>query len=120
MSRPNRPTFLGTLVSRRAFAKNLAIAAGTAALLPTRHPQAAAPSPLPHLDVKDPAAVALGYVEDAAKVDTKKYPSFVKGSTCENCSQLQGTAGAAYRPCELFPGKLVSAAGWCSGWVAEI
>jgi hypothetical protein len=113
----NRPTLLDTIVRRRSLVKNLAIAAGAAALLPVRQPRAAAPA---HLDVKDPAAMALGYVENAAHIDLKKYPSYVKGSTCENCSQLQGAAGAAYRPCELFPGKVVAAAGWCSGWVAEL
>ena len=116
----SRRTLLDVIVSRRVFAKKLAIAAGTAALLPIREPRAAAPSQPPHLDVKDPAAVALGYVEDASKVNVKKFPEFAKGSTCENCSKLQGTAGAAYRPCDLFPGKLVSVAGWCSGWAAEL
>jgi hypothetical protein len=116
----NRPTLLETVVRRRALLKNLAIAAGSAALLPLRQPRAAAPTRLAHLDVKDPAAMAVGYVENAAQVDVKKYHSYVKGSTCENCSLLQGTAGAAYRPCELFPGKVVAVGGWCSGWVAEI
>jgi hypothetical protein len=50
----------------------------------------------------------------------KKYPSYVKGSTCENCLLLQGASGAIYRPCNLFPGKVVSVRGWCSGWAAEI
>jgi High potential iron-sulfur protein len=117
----SRPTLLEAQVSRREFARNLAIAAGTVVLLPVREPRAAAaPSQPAHLDVKDPAAVALGYTEDASKVNIKKYPSYVKGSTCENCSQLQGTAGAAYRPCGLFPGKVVAVAGWCSGWAVEL
>lgn len=116
----NRPIPLDTIVRRRALLKSLAIAAGTAALLPVRRPRAAEPAHLAHLDVKDPAAKAVGYVENASQVDIKKYPSYVKGSTCENCSLLQGAAGAAYRPCELFPGKVVSARGWCSGWAAEI
>jgi hypothetical protein len=64
--------------------------------------------------------VAVGYVENASRVDPKKYPDYVRGSNCENCLQLQGTAGTAYRPCSLFPAKLVAAAGWCSAWTAEI
>jgi hypothetical protein len=72
------------------------------------------------LNVKDPAAAALGYVENAAQVDLKKYPAYVKGSNCENCLQLQGKAGDTYRPCGLFPGKLVAVSGWCSGWAAEM
>jgi hypothetical protein len=103
-------------VNRRSVVKNLALAAGAAALLPAT----LRANELPHLDPKDPAAVALGYVENAAQADVKKYPAYQKGSSCENCSQLQGTPGALYRPCELFPAKAVAAAGWCSGWSPEI
>ena len=72
------------------------------------------------LDVKDPAAVALGYVENASQVDAKKFPTYVKGSNCDNCLQLQGKAGDSFRPCSLFQGKLVAVSGWCSGWTAEM
>ena len=72
------------------------------------------------LDVKDPAATAVGYVENAAQVDVKKFPAYVKGNNCENCLQLQGKAGSDYRPCSLFPEKLVAINGWCSGWTAEM
>jgi hypothetical protein len=105
------------MFSRREALRGLAIAAGVVAALPCRQALSAA---APHLDVKDPAAVAVGYVESAATVDPKKYPSYSQGSNCENCLQLQGAAGAGYRPCTLFPGKLVAAAGWCSAWAAEI
>jgi High potential iron-sulfur protein len=105
-------------LTRRRLIKHLALAAGTAAMLPAL--RVAAAGSAPHLDVKDPAAVALGYTEKAALVDAKKFPSYDKGSSCENCAQLQGTAGASYRPCTLFPGKLVAVAGWCSGWAPEI
>jgi hypothetical protein len=111
---PSRPSDLR--VTRRSLVKNLGVAAVVTAVLP-RHLQAAE---APHLDVKDPAAVAVGYVENASQVDTKKYPAYNQGSTCENCLLLQGAAGAHYRPCSLFPGKLVSVDGWCSGWTAEI
>ena len=72
------------------------------------------------LDANDPAALALGYVENAAAVDAKKYPAFVPGSNCDNCLRLEGTPGSDYRPCSLFPGKLVSVRGWCSEWTPEI
>jgi hypothetical protein len=104
-------------LTRRAVIENLAVAAGVAAILRSPNSRAA---DAPRLDVKDPAAVALGYVENASQVDPKKYPSYVKGSSCENCAQLQGAAGPNYRPCDLFTGKLVSVSGWCSGWAAEI
>jgi hypothetical protein len=106
----------GSTVNRRSLLKSLAAAAATAAIFRGGTSSAAE---LPHLDVKDPAGAALGYVENASRVDAKKYPTYVKGSRCDNCLLLQGSSGA-YRPCNLFPGKLVSAAGWCSGWTAEI
>ncbi len=114
------------MVSRRQALRGLAAAAGIAAALSQRASRAQTPGAAargaqsPHLDVKDPSAIAVGYVEDAAKVDAKKYPSYSQGSSCENCLQLQGTAGAAYRPCTLFPDKLVATAGWCSAWTAEM
>lgn len=106
----------GNAVNRRSLLKSVSAAAAAAAFFRSGGSRAAE---LPHLDVKDPSAVALGYVENATQVDAKKYPTFVKGSRCDNCLLLQGSSGA-YRPCNLFPGKLVSAAGWCSGWTAEI
>ena len=105
-----------TPVSRREVLRKLGSAASLAAL-PATHAFAADP---PHLGVKEPAAMAVGYVENASQVDPKKHPDFVRGSSCENCLQLQGAAGSAYRPCTLFPGKLVATAGWCSAWAAEI
>ncbi len=105
-------------LSRRSVLKNLSLAAG-AAVTAIRSARSE-PAELPRLDVKDPAAAALGYVEYFAQVDTKKYPEYVMGSTCENCLQLQGTAGNNYRPCSLFPGKLVSVSGWCKGWTPEM
>jgi hypothetical protein len=102
-------------VSRRGLVKALSLGMAAASL--GARQALAGPQ---KLDTKDPAAVALGYVESAAQVDVKKYPAFVKGSSCENCLQLQGKAGSDYRPCSLFPGKLVAVSGWCSGWAAEM
>ena len=104
-------------ISRRALLETLALGTTAAALAPYRSRSAAA---LQNLDPKSPSAVDKGYVEDAARVDLKKFPSYVKGSNCENCLLLQGSAGDAYRPCTLFPGKLVSIKGWCSAWTAEM
>lgn len=105
-----------SLSSRRSLVKTLAAGAVVAAL-PLRPARSA---DTPHLDVHDPSAVALGYVENAAEIDPKKFPRYVAGSTCDNCLQLQGKPGNNYRPCNLFPGKLVAVGGWCSGWTAEI
>jgi len=102
--------------SRRTLLKTLALGtAGTA--MASRKTFGTAPQ---KLDVRDPAAMAVGYVEDANQVDTKKYRAFVKGANCENCLQLQGSAGSNYRPCSIFNGKLVAINGWCSKWTAEM
>jgi hypothetical protein len=113
----SRSILLGTVITRRSLVKNLGVAAAVTAVLPPRMSQAAEP---PHLDVKDPAAIALGYVENASQIDLKKHPAYIKGTNCENCLLLQGSTGSHYRPCNLFPGKVVAASGWCSGWTAEM
>lgn len=73
----------------------------------------------PHLDEKDPVAVAMGYVHDAKKVDAAKNPTYKPGNTCANCLQLTGKEGDEWRPCNIFPGKTVNAKGWCKVWVAK-
>ena len=103
--------------SRRALVKTLAWGAAASLTLKGRGSGGAE---LERLDESDPKARALGYVQDAKAVDTKKYPAFAPGSNCENCLQLQGAPGNSLRPCELFPGKLVAAGGWCTGWSPEI
>jgi High potential iron-sulfur protein len=103
------------ILSRRAVVKSLALGAAAAAVSPSRGAEVGQ-----KVDIHDPAAVALGYVENASQVDAKKFPGFVPGSNCENCLQLQGKPGNDYRPCSLFSGKLVSVSGWCSGWTAEM
>jgi High potential iron-sulfur protein len=67
----------------------------------------------------DPTAQALGYVNDASKVDKAKYANFVAGSACSNCALYQGQAGAEAGPCPLFAGKQVSAKGWCSSYAKK-
>jgi hypothetical protein len=71
---------------------------------------------LPHVAADDPLAANLQYVEDAS---TSAAPSYKAGSTCANCALIQGTDGDAYRPCAIFPGKTVSAKGWCISWAPK-
>lgn len=71
------------------------------------------------LDEKDATAVALGYVADAAKADTKKYPKYAAGQNCVSCALYQGKAGDAAGNCSLFAGKQVTAKGWCSAWAKK-
>ena len=100
--------------SRRAFL-GLCGAAALAAI-PVRLIAQAAPA---KLDLKDPTAVALGYVENAAKVTVAKEPTFKAGSICGTCAlyvKVQEKAG--YAPCGAVGGKLVAKAGWCKAFVA--
>ena len=81
--------------------------------------EAAAQGALPHVDEKETQAVSLGYVHDVKKVDPSKTPEFKPGSHCANCMQLTGKEGDEWRPCNIFPGKLVNANGWCKVWVPK-
>ena len=109
--RPPRPS-----ASRREALQHLLIAAGAVAVWPQR----AESADLPHLSEQDPQAVKFGYVEVATRADATKFTGYDKAQSCENCLQLQGVEGAAFRPCQLFPGKSVAVRGWCSGWTPEI
>lgn len=78
----------------------------------------AKPAALPLLNPSEPAAKALGYIEDAAKVDAKANPNFKAGQHCGNCLQwAEKDRKAATGKCNLFPGKLVKNPGWCKVYV---
>ena len=70
----------------------------------------------PHLSESDPTAKALGYVEDASKADKAKFPAYKAGAHCATCNFFQGKPADAYAPCQIFPGKAVSAKGWCASY----
>ncbi len=71
------------------------------------------------LDEKDPQAVALGYVADTSKADTKKFPKHTKDQKCSNCALFQGKAADAWAGCPLFGVKQVANGGWCSAWAKK-
>ena len=71
------------------------------------------------LDEKDPQALALGYVDDATKIDAKKYPKYAAGQACANCALYQAKATDPWGGCPLFAGKQVAAKGWCSAWAKK-
>jgi hypothetical protein len=100
-------------LSRRRFLLNLAVAAPAGALVVSPPAMAQA---LPKLSLDDPLAIGLMYVEDAT---TSTAPTYKAGDNCENCLQIQGNEGDAFRPCAIIPGKSVASAGWCSAWVAK-
>ena len=78
---------------------------------------AAAQGAPPHLDEKDPLAVAMGYVHDAKKVDREQSAAVQDGQPLRELPAAQGKEGEQWRPCNIFPGKLVDADGWCKVWV---
>jgi len=100
-------------LTRRNFLRNLAMVAPAGSLLMIDPARAEG---LPKLATDDPQAVALQYVEDAS---TASAPNYKAGSTCANCALIQGNDGDAWRPCGIFPGKAVAAAGWCSAWAPK-
>jgi len=93
---------------RLAFTAGFApVAAGSARLA------FAADAPL--LAVGAPEAQAVKYVEDARQAS-----GATAGSNCANCGLYQGAAGSAQGPCQLFPGRQVKAAGWCTAWAPQL
>jgi len=105
-------------ISRREALKSLAVLAGVVvAGAAAREAQAA--DALPHVAPTDPLAVSLSYVEDASKVDTKKFTTFTPAQRCSTCLRFTGKASDAFGPCVLFAGKVVSTNGWCSVYVKK-
>ena len=94
--------------SRRRFLKAAAGTAAAAAVIGSL-PRFARAADLPHVTESDPTAKALGYVEDASTTKDAKRKA---GDTCTNCQFYSG-GPTGYGPCQLFPGKSVSAKGWC-------
>ena len=90
----------------------ITLAASGAALSSTAQAQA-------KIDEKDPQAAALGYVADATKTDTKKFPKYAAGQNCANCALYQGKAADAWGGCPLFGTKQVAGKGWCSAWAKK-
>ena len=113
------------LLSRRQALKGLALGAGTllvagaAAADAAKPAGAAAPAAMPHVAANDPMAMALSYVESAKTVDPKKFPNYKPEQKCANCLQSKGKDGDAWVGCNLFPGKMVNAQGWCKAYVPK-
>ena len=105
----NQPASL----SRRRLLQRLALGVSLAPVAGKLVGPALAGAPL--LSVSAPEAQAVKYVEDA-----KNAKGATPGSNCANCGLYQGANGSAQGPCQLFPGKDVKAAGWCSSWAAQM
>ncbi len=99
--------------SRRQFLK-LAAGTATAAVVVAMLPRAARAGGLPHLTPDNPAAQALGYVDNTKQVNQSKFPNHTDAQRCANCAFCQAKAGSSWAPCQLFPGNDVNTNGWCS------
>ena len=97
-------------IARRKFIQLSAAAAAGAMVVPAGRARA---EELPRLSEDDPTAVAMKYVHDASTVES------VSDQDCANCALIQGNDGDEWRPCPIFPGKSVAAAGWCSVWAPK-
>lgn len=99
---------------RRRLAAGLLMGAIVAPLPLLRSRQAKA-TDLPLLDPSSPAARKAKYVPDASQAK-----GAAKGNSCANCGLYQGANGSKQGACQLFPGRDVLAAGWCSSWEAQM
>ena len=100
-------------LSRRQLLRRLALGVTLAPIAFSSLRQACAGQPL--LAVTAPEAKAVNYVEDA-----KSAKGAAAGQTCANCALYQGANGSVQGACQLFNGKDVKAAGWCSSWAAQM
>jgi hypothetical protein len=101
-------------LSRRRLLERLALAVTLTPAALRGVPSAfAADAPLLSLDA--PEAKAVKYVEDARQAS-----GATPGSNCANCALYQGPDGSTQGPCQLFPGKLVKASGWCTSWSPQM
>lgn len=100
--------------SRRRFIRKLVLGATAAPLAMARLTTSRA-ADLPLLSPEDPAAQKVKYIEDAGS-----NKSAAKSNSCATCALYEGAYGSTQGPCQLFPGKHVKAAGWCSSWAPQI
>jgi hypothetical protein len=104
--------------SRRALMKRALIVAAAAPVAGLGIGSSSAADLTP-LDLKDPTAASLGFVNDASKVDGAKYPTYKPGQHCATCAQFQGKPGDARGGCNIFVGHTVPQGGWCQVWAQK-
>jgi len=103
-------------IARRQFIQLSAVAAAGCFVARTDTANA---QDMPKIEESDPVAQSLKYVHDASSVDAAQRANPAADQTCANCALIQGADGDAWRPCQIFPGKLVNADGWCSVWAPK-
>ena len=101
------------MTSRRRFIELVPVAGAVLLWGVPAHAQAE------RLDEKDPKAVAVGYVEDATRVDARRYPKYLPGEDCAGCQFYLAKPSDPWGPCSIFPRKVVAARGWCDAFATR-
>jgi hypothetical protein len=70
----------------------------------------------PRLDENDPSAKMVGYLEDASRVDRKRYPKYRPDQTCGSCDLYMAKPTDPWAVCTLFPRRVVAGKGWCDAY----
>ena len=69
----------------------------------------------------NPQASALGYKADASKIESAHFPKYAAGQKCAACQMFRARQpDTAPGSCAIFPGKLVSAEGWCNSFIKQV
>jgi hypothetical protein len=76
----------------------------------------AAQASMEQLDPESDTAQALAYTHDA---ESTEHDQHQEGNHCLNCMLYSDPSAQEWGPCAVFPGKQVSANGWCTAWVAR-
>lgn len=103
-------------IARRHFIQLSAVAAAGCFVRPGADAQA---QDMPQLSEDDAMAQSMKYTHDAASVDPATRANPAEEQTCANCALVQGADGDTWRPCQIFPGKVVNADGWCAVWAPK-
>src|SRR5450759_3354580 len=115
----NITTTLGRFIEIAPTAGVALFAAGSAVIESTYADTAPVTGVAALVGEKDAQAVALGYVDDAIRVDKVKFKAYIAGSQCSGGARYVGKARDSAGCCPVFQGKNVTAKGWCSAWAKK-
>ena len=104
-------------IARRQFIQLSAVAAAGYLIRPGSQARA---EDLPKLTSDDAMGQAMKYTDDSSSVDPASRANPAPDQMCANCALIQGDEAAEWRPCSIFPGKLVNNKGWCSVWTPKV
>jgi hypothetical protein len=97
--------------NRRVFLLHVAAAGGTALCCGT------ARAAVKKIEENEPKAVSLGYRNETAQVDEKRFPKHKATEHCSGCMAWLGKPADAWAECDLMADRMVANGGWCSSFV---